>query len=67
MFGLFPATVLPDELRHMATRIIFLYVRLTPPFVTYTPDMHRYIYIYIYLYLYLYIYIYIYIYIYVYV
>ena len=41
MFGLFPAAVLPDHLQHMATRVIFVYVRLTPPSVTYTPDMHR--------------------------
>lgn len=41
MFGLYPAAVLPDNLQHMATRVIFLYVQLTPPSVPYTPDMHR--------------------------
>jgi hypothetical protein len=40
MYGLFPATVLPDELKYMTTRIIFLYMQLTPPAVAYTPDMH---------------------------
>ena len=41
VYGLFPATVLPDELRHMSTRVIFLYIRLSPPPVSYVPDMHR--------------------------
>ena len=41
MYGLFPATLLPDELKYMVTRIIFLYKRLAPPVVDYTPDMHR--------------------------
>jgi len=41
MYGLFPATVLPEELQHMVTRIIYLYVRLAPPGVSYNPDMHR--------------------------
>jgi hypothetical protein len=41
MYGLFPAAVLSEALQHMVTRIIFLYIRLAPTAVSYTPDMHR--------------------------